>query len=64
MKKTVVIVLSLLLVVTLFATASAAATYPEYLNLNSQAPIIKDEFDGQIKLKLMIVRVPILQIPL
>jgi putative aldouronate transport system substrate-binding protein len=56
MKKTVVIVLSLLLVVTLFATASAAAAYPEYLNLNSQAPIIKDEFDGQIKLKLMIVQ--------
>lgn len=35
-------------------TPAAASQYPEYLNLDSPYPIIKDEYAGTIKLKVMI----------
>lgn len=35
--------------------AAVESEYPEYLNLDSPAPIIKDEAAGTIKLKVAIV---------
>lgn len=39
-------------------TVEVESEYPEYLNLDSAYPIIKDEYAGTIKLSLMVVKQP------
>lgn len=56
MKRFAVSFLSLLLAVMLLSCAFAEATYPEYLNLESDEPIVKDEYKDDVKVKLLLVQ--------
>ena len=57
MKRLFSLALCLALLAVLCAGAFAEErTYPDYLNLESSEPIIKDEYAGTVKIKLMIVQ--------
>lgn len=58
MKKMVSMLLALMILMsaTSFAMAEGEKEYPEYLNVESYAPIIKDEYKGQIKLSVSMVQ--------